>query len=295
MTRDRLSPACGKDWPGLQSSLVLSNGQNLKIGHSLFRGLATFQELGIFRCSWIDGICINQEDVEERKAQVATMDDICRRQQWLGLAKRRGLRSEAGRPMEREGGGEVFSYSFGDPRLYERLNMEEISKHMLEGLASFLKRARSRRAWTFKEIPVAKEVKMYCGAREIGWGRLETFLNLLNKSDWNMHINRFLRVAEVQQMPGMVVLSTIWQRRYFANCRPFESLRLGYLKAISGGGTAKDLMLGYLEDFLYRTRCGKANDERDHVYALYGMLTRSCRNLKISNPLVQPNCGAKLS
>lgn len=58
------------------SRIFFRNGESLSIGQNLTTALLRFQELGIRGDIWIDAICINQKDIEERNAQVAIMGDI---------------------------------------------------------------------------------------------------------------------------------------------------------------------------------------------------------------------------
>lgn len=47
---------------------VFTDGTSFASGQNLYRALIRFQELRIFGDLWIDAVCINQNDIEERNA-----------------------------------------------------------------------------------------------------------------------------------------------------------------------------------------------------------------------------------
>ncbi|KAL9012726.1 MAG: hypothetical protein Q9173_002516 [Seirophora scorigena] len=285
------------------SRILFGHGQSLSIGQNLITALCRFQELGIRGDIWIDAICINQMDIEERNAQVAIMGDIYANAEkvtvWLGddgwdsqvafvfldqfMPKLEDLiESERGKDKK-------FSYSFADPRLYDRLGEAMIPQEVFDGLASFLERAWFQRAWTFQEIVLARQVDVVCGTRYIDWDRLENLLRLLELSDWDMKLSRFQDNSKIQQVPGRMILSTMVYRMHIGRGGPHEPGQREYLEQISAGSKAIDLLMGELNTLLYSMRCRKATDLRDHLYALYGIASRFCQQADIANPLAVPD------
>jgi hypothetical protein len=67
---------------------ISCNGVSVKVTRNLFDALVTFRFLTASRWLWVDAICINQEDLEERNFQVACMGSIYRKAAqvliWLG-------------------------------------------------------------------------------------------------------------------------------------------------------------------------------------------------------------------
>ncbi|KAL8957075.1 MAG: hypothetical protein Q9193_005558 [Seirophora villosa] len=285
------------------SRILFRHGQLLSIGQNLTTALLRFQELGIRGDIWIDAICINQKDIEERNAQVAIMGDIYSHAEkvtvWLGddhwdsrvafvfldqfMPKLEDLiESERGKNKK-------FSYSFTDPRLYDRLGEPMIPQEIFDGLASFLERAWFQRAWTFQEIVLARQVDVVCGTRYIDWDQLENLLRLLELSDWDLKLSRFQDASKIQQIPGKMILSTMVYRKHIARGGPHEPGQREYLEQISAGSKPIDLLMGELNALLYSMRCRKATDLRDHVYALYGIASRFCQQADIANPLAVPD------
>src|ERR1700712_2482196 len=57
---------------------ILCNGKKLEIGKSLSSALHTLRYTDRKRTLWIDAVCINQEDKQEKNIQVPLMCDIYR-------------------------------------------------------------------------------------------------------------------------------------------------------------------------------------------------------------------------
>ncbi|KAI4274491.1 MAG: hypothetical protein L6R35_006335 [Caloplaca aegaea] len=285
------------------SHIYFKNGQFLSIGRNLATALLRFQELGLHGDIWIDAICINQSDIEERNAQVAIMGDIYANAEkvtvWLGdddwdsqvafvfldlfIPKLKDLiKNEGGKDQE-------YSYSFTDPRLYDRLGEPMIPQEIFDGLATFLDRAWFRRAWTFQEIVLARQIDVICGTRYIDWERFEEFLRILEMSDWDLKLSRFQDSSKSKQIPGRITRSTMVYRKHVACGGPYESGQRKYLERISAGLKPTDLLIGELNSLLHSMRHRKATDLRDHVYALYGIADRFCQHMDIANPLAAPD------
>ena len=289
-------------WPTTRSNLILGDGRCVKVGHNLCRALTCLKELGVVGHLWIDAICINQSDIQERNAQVAMMGDIYAAADkvlvWLGdenwsskvaMVFLDGFLPRMEKLIEDEGRDPTFSYSFTDPRLYERLGEPEFPQEVFDGLAAFLERSWFGRAWTYQETVLARNIDVFCGSRKISWPRLHKLLKLLETSDWDFRLSRFQISSKVQQIPGKMILSTMWQRDHIARGGPRELGYQTYLKRIASGGKRVDLLMAYLDHLLYGMRCRKATDNRDHLFAIYGIVARLSHDLGIENILPKPD------
>ena len=65
-----------RNWENLPSRLVLKDGTYLTVTQNLCRALSQFAASDISGLFWIDALCINQNDIEERNEQVAIMGHI---------------------------------------------------------------------------------------------------------------------------------------------------------------------------------------------------------------------------
>ncbi|GCB18024.1 heterokaryon incompatibility protein 6, OR allele [Aspergillus awamori] len=128
------------------------------------------------RTIWIDAICINQLDLEERASQVGFMRDIYQGSTltiiWLGDGDER---VESLFDLARKFHDESYTGSLAQEnvvRLREFIHNEDRS-HSLEFLATdILRRPWWTRAWVLQEAVVSAELLVKCGNHEIAWESL---------------------------------------------------------------------------------------------------------------------------
>ena len=166
----------------------------MKITRNLAAALRCFQSSGNSRILWIDSICINQSDIQEKNQQVRLMGEIYKKARrvliWLG---------------EKDHAGEDTTKAFECmdlmihrvwPRKNEFFLWLNVRKHVLrtrinsqventenvtakfnipapgsiefKSLDRLLHRPWFRRAWTFQESFNAQDRVFYCGDYEIG-------------------------------------------------------------------------------------------------------------------------------
>lgn len=73
---DALSYAWGRRSPGSQATILLNDNYPLPTTDNLFAALRRLRRRFRIRRLWIDAICINQDDLEERSHQVFVMDQV---------------------------------------------------------------------------------------------------------------------------------------------------------------------------------------------------------------------------
>lgn len=126
------------------------NGQSFLVGKSLYVALRYLRSQGRVRTLWIDAICINQIDDEERSEQVRQMTQIYQSAErvivWLGIAPL-GLRQAF------ECAGTRVPQTFG----YYR------------AISSVLCAAWWERIWVVQELVVARMVTVQCSEYTMSW------------------------------------------------------------------------------------------------------------------------------
>lgn len=126
---------------------------------------------------WIDAICINQEDMKERSAQVGMMTRIYREAEkvivWLGpddLVTESGIevmnRLSSVAPEKRDA---ELHPDLDDQEVYEVLGIPFITSQKWLALATFLLRTWFKRIWVLQETFVAKNVVVLCGSHTVNW------------------------------------------------------------------------------------------------------------------------------
>lgn len=150
---------------------------------------------GLARTLWIDAICINQADVDERSSQVARMREIyCKSDRvivWLGESNEttkasintiRAISERCERfsqPYEIKG-SEIASLH--DPLMTEDLGVDDfVDNWPLFELPWF------RRTWVIQEVFSARDVLVQCGADTLTWPTLLRVNRCIRQSDLKMN------------------------------------------------------------------------------------------------------------
>ncbi|KAI0016047.1 heterokaryon incompatibility protein-domain-containing protein [Xylariomycetidae sp. FL0641] len=139
---------------------------SLKVKPNLYHALRQMRYEFVTRLVWVDAICINQGDKDEKASQIPLMEHIYRRASsvfvWLGVKPRvagdllyvdhisRGIRM----PLNKQ---------------RNHISISEAIRH-LSGHAWF------RRRWIVQEVALNANVTMCCGGIQIPWMRLVQFL-----------------------------------------------------------------------------------------------------------------------
>ncbi|KAI1120679.1 heterokaryon incompatibility protein-domain-containing protein [Nemania abortiva] len=183
---------------------VLLNEQSVGVTRNLGQALSYLRSPSEDRVIWIDALCINQEDLDERASQVRLMPDIYRMAwrvvSWLGAKDARGYATVAAWIVS-EAARNHFSPSWvqnwlldEDKLLNHPQSVLGTAKHIykracIRRLGNFLKVQNWeywRRIWIVQEIAFAKDGILQCG------GTIIQFQDL----------NRLCEVVEEWLAPG---------------------------------------------------------------------------------------------
>lgn len=148
------------------------------------------------RMLWIDALCINQDDLEERAAQVKIMPQIYDRADevlvWLGTGLDRAWRLQRAISRVNKADGDLDELA----RKW-RNSLEYLLRHGMgpgenelpegcilapgevEELSHWLTRSYFTRTWVVQELSLAKRVRMFSGPYEFCWPDVLKFLGLL--------------------------------------------------------------------------------------------------------------------
>jgi hypothetical protein len=178
------------------------NGHTFEISNALGQGLYYLRLPDAVRILWVDAICINQNDIDDKGKQVSQMAQVYRHAQrvvaWLGVPRwnsslaldfaetlyasfpenwRRGTEGELanGDPRRR----------LGDEHSVPVINQFMHKDHAREWLALlnlFGKRLYWTRAWIFQEILLAKRLLFVCGPRSSTWGVVQAAMEIVRTS-----------------------------------------------------------------------------------------------------------------
>jgi len=215
---------------------------------------------------WIDALCINQQDIQERNFQTGKMREIYQNAKkvivWIGP----------------EGNGSVHAIQLArqlnacPKQDVEKLFMEPVGKALYDRLESLILLFRRRywwRIWVIQEVSMSRETLIFCGQECIPWAELENVCDLMRG------VEDLLKTKIFYKSQSKVRTLTHGGPRGLQ------------LSRYSPGATTPPLL-----DLLLSHKSKKSTDPRDKVYALVGI--SSSRNsfgpIDYSSPVCEVFC-----
>lgn len=222
------------------------------------------------RMIWIDALCINQANFDERSSQVAMMDrlytgasQIC---VWLGQDD-----SDSRKAIK------FIKEEINELRDFDKLCKNSKHAEKWRALLGLMQRDWFSRRWVVQELALARRATVYCGPDQIEWRELaiaiELFVEvesathrlseLMKKDDrFNVIPNWFEHISELGA--SLLVTETSKIFRDYKRESDHRPLGLSHL-SMRGPGRRSLLSLEYLVTSLSIFDCGRPHD---FVYAL---------------------------
>ena len=144
---------------------IICNGRRLKVTASCHAALYALRKASITKAVWIDAICIDQENVSERNAQVSRMGSIFHSATstviYAGHIRNAGISPKESKELERL--LETFQERYSSPGYLEW--SQSTSKLKFDGLASgyweLFRRSRwCERTWIIQEVVLARDINI---------------------------------------------------------------------------------------------------------------------------------------
>ncbi|KLU92041.1 hypothetical protein MAPG_10988 [Magnaporthiopsis poae ATCC 64411] len=246
------------------------NGAMFSVGENLeaaLRQLRPRPGTAKSRVMWIDAVCIDQGNVEERSQQVAQMDDVYRGAEsvvaWLGRETSTSARTFESLRGTKDTVGEAATHRLLASPMTLEFPFVPSAIDPAEGFLKILSRPWWERVWVLQELILAKKVVVHCGPKSLDWqtfqAALFSIVRLGRRTDVYAQGSTSHRSRESAEF--FVLLETV--RCAF----PFFFLQTHSLLA----GRMKDISMAEL---LSLTSRFKAIEPRDKLFALTGLLPR---------------------
>ncbi|KAK3359616.1 heterokaryon incompatibility protein-domain-containing protein [Lasiosphaeria hispida] len=224
---------------------------------------------------WVDAVCVNQENLFERNAQVAMMAKTFIAATsvivWLGpedqftadaIAAIDSISSMPKALWKKIGYTDFFS-----DRWHEAVGIERVTYASWLGFIAMIKRPWFRRAWVVQELALARSVTLVCGSHIISWKRLNSILSFIKSKRWYHHLSteKIRHIAEVQRSPG-IYRDFLQSKTEFVMAATTLASTRRYINDPSP--TRPPMPLAKL---IHSHRETQATDPRDKVYAFLGL------------------------
>lgn len=167
-----------------ESGSILCNSKSLPVRRNLYKALRRLRQLLPEASFWIDAICLNQDNEEEKLVQIKGMADIYSRAQrvwvWLGEETDETLevigllpRVIAATPAIHE------KSSNGSSVDAEAVNLPPPSSQVWSSIKTFASNQWFRRLWILQEAALACQIEFIWGSQIIQWDDLGSGLDPL--------------------------------------------------------------------------------------------------------------------
>jgi hypothetical protein len=208
-----------------------------------------------------DKVCINQANNQEKSQQVRMMDRVYASARkvrvWLGPATDEEI--DAVSPFF-----STDSSGFDSIRQVMNRRSRETSANnetsQLSLMETFLSRAWFTRRWVLQEVILAREVTVHCGYHQVSWNSFHdgaiAHLWVLKKEQLEYGVHRIGNVA----MHALDLIASLDISRHAA------------LHVSETAPTDEGIAFVSILDLLDTYHTAKCVDERDRLYALYGLL-----------------------
>jgi len=230
-----------------KTAQITVNGSPMRVTSSLYTALQYLRLEDEDRVMWIDAICIDQENLEERRHQVQHMSDIYKEAEqvivWLGegtgetdlvMDLMKGLQGDH---IKVEGDWRRLA-----PLWIGQGDIEQKTSIWLEGMKAMLSRPWFWRIWILQEIANARVATIHCGTKSVSARIFAQFPSIIGLEP-NSHCQAVLDI-----MPGLSRKESWW-------------------------GQDRNL-----HNLLMKFRKSEATDQRDVIYALLGISLDACQS-----------------
>jgi hypothetical protein len=237
--------------------VFLSSGKHLLATRNLVDALRRLRHVGESRVLWVDALCINQRDLEERAAQVTQMGKIYSWASkvliWLGEEEEnegyRFLRLMDDVHDILSTYSPLYHIRIPSPSTPEetkksQMLYEDIQSLDVDPLIQLLKRPWFRRAWVVQEVVKSREAVLIWGRTWISWDRMRKVFSYVcvQRDDVFMYAS--------------------WFRTMNVLCREVGNFR--------SGETKWDMVR-----LIHHMSTFDCTDQRDRVYSILGLLRTS--------------------
>jgi hypothetical protein len=244
-----------------RTEFIICDGQRLDVTSNLHNALCHISKNRMPWTVWIDGVCIDQQNDEEKARQVGRMDTIYSSARcvlvWLGLAgDESDLAIQAIEDMVQV--IEPVKFQIISTRDFSHLLLSTHQANALTTWSSIFKlyyRPWFRRLWIIQEAVLARELTLICGDKQISWYSFKTFTDAI------MTIG-----------PSIISASPILYSLQYDQLM-FQGI--GQINFIRRWPQKQAPLLGLLS--IARQR--QATDPRDRVYGMLGLVNGYVRSL----------------
>ena len=225
---EALSYTWDADFPQGGLYTIRCSDVNIFVKANLFNALKRLRPSDGSRTLWIDAICIDQSNLQEKGEQVALMNEIYALAEeviiWLGEEEETdALAFDAIFRVE-----DYFQHRVSDTNLMLDLYRSEEGPHELlryenpgwSAICQVLRKRCFNRVWVVQEVVMARKALVVCGSHSIPWPRFESIIHRVASTELTL-----LLILDGARPQGVNTASVITDlQKAIANAEPFDLL-----------------------------------------------------------------------
>ncbi|CAD6445365.1 16895c3d-3416-4bef-ace5-77ec91e60ed3 [Sclerotinia trifoliorum] len=233
---------------------IFVNGKKMRVRHNCWYSLWQIRHHGLTDYLWIDSLCINQDNDEEKNFQVAMMGSIYESALWVASCI---------------GTGETISVM--EPGLMSDSEEAKLARMRLR--ESFDQIPYFDRVWIKQEIILGRDITLFYGLKRISWEKFDLLMNMEQRL-----LERKLNSEESADSGIFDALDNgAGSSGFYELSRAQEML----LQETETNSAISQLcnhrsrpMSGTFVDLVLRYKTAKATNSRDKIYALLSLLPK---------------------
>jgi len=248
---------------------------------------------------WIDALCIDQTNFEERSSQVLLMGEIFSAAErvivWLGkdtsdlddfLWVHEVFVARIDEFLESDEGIPQITR----PGVLQRLDisLDRWLKYWKSYGRFYRRRRWFNRAWIVQEVTLGRKIAVRCGQASLDVGKMTLLMGVLKlTTSWWSELSEL--VTDLQRFHGDLVGLLIFRNTVQSGGpEAYESLKQDFA-AVMGADTPEDRWYCYLHFLIQWTRAYEASDLHDKIYGILGIAQKFLPP-GMENPIIPDYC-----
>jgi hypothetical protein len=260
---------------------------------------------------WIDALCINQNDIDERSSQVSIMHHIYSQAKatWVWLGGDDGTESAAIQTLTDISSispklvPSLIECSIHEEETYKKAGIQPISADTWVRIYAFMNRSWFKRAWIIQEVALAKKVVLTVGLKVHDFQCISDSFAFLNGTRWFDQIRQlaeplivgarnkgyFKTPVEDSNTTIKLYQPNLWPIVDITNLGTIQNTRAG-LNLGEPGRTRPGASAVSLGVILHEQRFAQATDPRDKIFAFLHLSDEFHNHRELAfKELIQPN------
>jgi len=265
---------------------IYCNNNRHQVTENLYHALLQFRADKRKGPLWIDAVCINQGDSDERSTQVGMMGKIYMKSRsviiWLGkedseTEKAISLLTKFGNAVKNLG-VEMESwtdFAFNSSQFYDLVGLEPFQTRDWEIVFHFFARRWFSRLWVLQEVVLGRPTNFIIGHHALDFGAVSLTVVFLYMSDWMPSLKAIMQDLATKNLddfltgPRDIGPSLLYNAYLLEDSKEDgpEDKKYGRLRTLHGATNPYERRYAYLADVILLSQKFDASDDRDRVFA----------------------------